>query len=180
MLTQLEEDSVRAIVKDFMSKDLLFTALDISNEAKKVFPQMRHRDARDVVRAMFTSDMEPNGWARTDIPVTLADGSKQTALLYYPLSASWDLESLYDDQKRSQISNKTVAPVAVAAAVTQAVVDTVSDVIQSPAVVTAAVATAVASTALDVADAVATNVANTAHDLWQQMFQGKPSLFPRK
>lgn len=174
MMTQLEEDSVRSIVKNFMSNYMLFTALDISKEAKKVFPQLRHRDVRDVVRTIFSSDMEPNGWARTDITVTLSDGSQQTALLYYPLSASWDLETLYDDQKRSQVSNKSVPPAV--AAMTQAVLDAVSQ----PAVVTAVVATSVANTAMDVAQVVATNIANTAHDMWQQMFNNKPSLFPRK
>jgi len=164
MLTQLEEDSVRSIVKNFMDSNMLFTALDISNEAKKVFPQMRHRDAREVVRSMFASDMEPNGWARTDIPVTLADGSKQTALLYYPLSASWDLETLYDDQKRTQTSTKTVqAPAA------QAAGDAVAQLVN-----------AVASSPVTVAQAVVTQAANTAHDLWKTMFQTKPSLFPRK
>lgn len=180
MMTQLETDSVRSIVKDFMSKDMLFTALDISNEAKKAFPALRHREVRDVVRSMFTTDMEPNGWARSDISVTLADGSQQTALLYYPLSASWDLDSQYDQQKRSQTSNKPVSPAVAAAAVTQAVVDTVNDVVQSPAVLTAVVATGVANTVLDAADAVAQNVANTAHDLWKNMFSNKPSLFPKK
>lgn len=173
MMTQLEEDSVRSIVKDFMSKDLLFTALDVSNEAKKVFPQLRHRDVRDVVRTMFVSDMETNGWGRTDIQVKLEDGSSATAILYHPLSSSWDLDSLYDQQKRSQVSVKGNA---VAQAVAQAVVDAVTD----PIVAAQVVAAGVVNTVVDVADAVVINAANTAHDLWTNMFTSKPSLFPNK
>ena len=163
MLTQFEEDAVRSIVKDFMSKDLLFTALDISNEAKKAIPHLRHREVRDVVRSMF-GEMQNNGWARTNIDVTLEDGTKQTALLYFPLSASWDLDNLYNDQRRTQTSSRpadSVTPVAVAQAVVSQVVDAVAD----PAVVV---------------QAVAQQVVNTAHEAWKSLFGSKPSLFPRQ
>lgn len=163
-----------------MSKDQLFTALDISNETKKVFPQVRHRDVREVVRTMFDSDMEPNGYARSDIKVTLVDGSQPTALLYYPLSASWDLESLYDNQKRSQVSNKVAAPAAVDDCAAPAVVQAVLDALSQPANAAAVMATGAVNTVVDVADAVASNAVNTAHDLWKNLFQNQPSLFPRK
>ena len=172
MMNQVEQDAVRAIVKDFMSQELLFTALDISNEAKKAMPHLRHGEVREVVRGMFP-EMQTAGWARSDIDVTLADGSQRQALLYYPLSASWDLESRYDDQKRAQTSSK---PNAAAQAVVSAVVDAVTN----PMVVTSIVAQGVADAAADMAQATATTIANTAHDLWKNMFQSKPSLFPLK
>jgi hypothetical protein len=177
MMNQLEQDAVRAIVKDFMSKDLLFTALDISNEAKKAMPHLRHREVRDVVREMFANSMQSTGWARSDISVTLADGTPQTAHLYYPLSASWDLDSQYDAQKRAQISTK---PSAAQTAAAQALVAAVVDAVTDPLTVTAAVAQGVADAATDTAQAVATSIVNSAHDLWKGMFQSKPSLFPLK
>ena len=170
MLNQLEEDTVRQVVKSFMDNDTLFTALDISNEVKKALPQVRHRDVRDVVRSMFTTDLEPAGWARTDIMVTLEDGNTATALLYYPLSSSWDLDTLYNDQKRNQSSNKIkfsdlrnqpVLPATVSSDGTFAVVPATST-----SVTTQPSAPAAAQTA--------------ARDMWKNMFQSQPSLFPRR
>lgn len=177
MMNQLEQDTVRAIVKDFMSKDLLFTALDISNEVRKAMPYLRHRDVRDIVREMYAADMQSAGWARSDIVVTLVDGTPQTAHLYYPLSASWDLDSQYDAQKRAQTATK---PSAAQTAAAQALVTAVVDAVTDPLAVTAAVAQGVADAATNTANTVATSIVNSAHDLWKGMFQSKPSLFPLK
>ena len=98
------QETVEEVVEDFMLNGMLFTALDVSNAVKKVIPTARHRQVRDEVRARFADMIEPNGWARTPITVTLADGSTAEALLYHPLADSWDLDSKYDTQKRTATS----------------------------------------------------------------------------
>jgi hypothetical protein len=95
------DEVVRETVEGFVNNDVLFTALDISNSVKSVLPTARHKEVRDMVRAMFSTDIEPVGWARTPITVTLVDGTQADALLYHPLSASWDLDTEYDKQKRT-------------------------------------------------------------------------------
>lgn len=98
------ENEVRSVVESFLKSGELFTALDVSNKVKMALPFARHREVRGVVRGLFTTDIEPAGWARTPINVTLPDGSTAEALLYHPLSDSWDLDSKYDAQKRQQAS----------------------------------------------------------------------------
>jgi hypothetical protein len=166
MLNQLEEDSVRQVVKSLVNSGTLFTALDVSNEVKKTLPQVRHREVRDVVRAMYTTDIEPVGWTRTDITVSLEDGSSATALLYYPLSSSWDLDTLYSNQKRTQTALKMPAS------------NPLASVSSNGTVMVAAVAPA-ASSPLPVTVTPATTQA-AARDLWKQMFSSQPSLFPRR
>ncbi len=144
-------DVVRETIEDFVQSNTLFTALDVSNKVKSVLPLARHREVRDLVRSMFVSHIEPAGWARSPITVTLADGTTANALLYHPLSASWDLDTEYDAQKRNQTSVKTgVAPV------------------QPVAPVAPVVPVAPPSPAPQV------------KDLWDQMFNSQPSLFPLK
>lgn len=155
-LEDVVEDTIEGLVMD----SVLFTALDISNKVKQTLPNARHREVRDLVRGMFASHIEPQGWAKSPITVTLADGSQVEALLYHPLSASWDLDTAYDTQKRSQVSVKAThvtsvpAPAAVAADGTISVLTKVTPV--------------------------PTPVAMPAKDLWDQMFNSKPSLFPAK
>lgn len=160
---QTLEDLVRSTVMSFVQNNTLFTALDVSNVVKQSMPTARHRDVRDQVRAMFTTDVEPNGWARSPINVNLPDGSAAEALLYHPLSASWDLDAEYDAQKRSQVSARPqqVTPATVAADGTITITPPVSVVAQPPVA-----APIVAQTA--------------ARDLWANMFNSQPSLFPRK
>lgn len=147
---------VRDTIKGFVQDNVLFTALDVSNKVKSVLPFARHREVRDLVRSMFVSDIEPAGWARSPITVTLADGTTAEALLYHPLSASWDLDTEYDTQKRNQTSVKAgVAPV-------QPVVPVASVVPVVPVV------------------PAAPSVAPQVRDLWDQMFNSQPSLFPLK
>jgi len=166
MLDQLVEDSIRQLVKSFVANGTLFTALDVSNEVKQINPQARHREVRDVVRAMFATDVEPQGWARSDISVTLEDGSTATALLYHPLSSSWDLDSLYDAQKRAQ---KSVKAVSVAPKTTAVSVDGNGNIsVKSDNPITISAPTVQAT------------VPAATRDLWKQMFQSQPSLFPRK
>lgn len=148
-------DVVRETVEDFVKNSTLFTALDVSNKVKSVIPHARHREVRDLVRNMFTSYVEPMGWARSPITVTLADGDTAEALLYHPLSDSWDLDTKYDDQKRNQTSVRAnVAPA-------QTVVPAPVSVIP-PAPVSVAPPTP------------------QVKDLWDQMFGNQPSLFPLK
>lgn len=94
------------VINSFIDDQKLFTALDISNKVKEQFPNLRHREVRDVVRSVWQTDIEPNGYARTPIKVTLNDGSQVDALLYHPISDSWDLDSKYDSQQRSQSSTR--------------------------------------------------------------------------
>lgn len=95
---------VKNVVDDFVHKDMLFTALDVSNKVKETLPHARHSEVRDIVRDLFTDMMQSN-YTRTTIQVSLNDGSTTEALLYHPLSDSWDLDAKYDQQKRCQQSN---------------------------------------------------------------------------
>ena len=156
------QDTVRTVVQEFMDNDELFTALDVSNKVKALLPNVRHREVRDEVRSMFSSEISPRGWARSPITVTLEDGvNTAEALLYHPLSASWDLDTKYDDQKRAQVSFN---PARVAAAAVAAV----------SSVATPSPVVALTSSIL------ATSPIPTARDLWKQMFATQPSLFPTK
>src|SRR5574337_359749 len=153
------EDTVRNVVQDFMKSDMLFTALDVSNAVKQVMPNARHREVRDVVRNMFTTDIEPQSWARTPIQVQLGDGTTAEALLYHPLTDSWDLDNKYDAQRRNLTSYRPVA--AAQAAVAQAAV-----------VAQATVTQPVAQQVVTVPAAMPAPVPMpTARTLWDQLFQ---------
>lgn len=155
------EDVVKTVVRDFMNNGTLFTALDASNAVKVMLPQARHGEVRDVVRNLFVTELVPAGWDRTNITVTLMDGTKQTALLYFPMSASWNLDTLYNDQKRTQTSFKSPSVVAVPAVVGGDGTISIKSTSQLPVVAAAPVNPA-------------------TRDLWKQMFTSQPSLFPRK
>lgn len=156
------EDTVRSVVQDFISRDVLFTALDVSNSVKQSLPNARHREVRDVVRSMFTSDIESQGWARTPITVTLGDGTTAEALLYHPLTDSWDLDNKYSAQQRTATAYRPVAQAQATVAQAQA---------QTATVPAATPVVAPAPTPVPVPP---------ARSLWDQMFQTQPSLFPRK
>jgi hypothetical protein len=157
---QTLEDIVDDVLEGLVQDEVLFTALDVSNKVKLAMPNARHREVRDMVRSKFTSHIEPHGWARSPITVTLADGSQVEALLYHPLSASWDLDTAYDDQKRTQVSARITVPVPASVASD----GTVS--VNPPVSMTAPTVTPPA--------------VMPAKDLWDQMFNSQPSLFPRK
>ena len=152
-MAQLENE-VRSVVSGFLQSGELFTALDVSNKVKMILPLARHREVRDIVRGMFTTDIEPQSWARTPIQVRLPDGTQTEALLYHPLTDSWDLDNKYDTQKRAQAAVRAnPAPVAVAP-------------VAAPVPVPVVVATPV--------------VAPQPNTRWSQLFGSQPSLFPRK
>lgn len=160
------EDTVREVVQDYMSRGVLFTALDVSNAVKQSNPNARHREVRDVVRGIFSTDIETQGWARSPITVNLEDGSTAEALLYHSLTDSWDLDNKYNTQARLATSYRPVAVTQVTvAAAQQAQVQTVTAPVTQP--VTAPVVTAPVPMP-------------TARTLWDQMFQTQPSLFPHK
>lgn len=163
------EDTVRSVVQDFIARDVLFTALDVSNTVKQALPNARHREVRDVVRALFTTDIETQGWARTPITVNLADSTTAEALLYHPLTDSWDLDNRYDAQQRAATSYRPVqaAQAVVAAAQAGMSVAASSVTISAPSV---------AVTATPPAPAPAPN----ARTLWDNLFKTQPSLFPTK
>jgi hypothetical protein len=163
------QDTVRSVVEEFILRDELFTALDVSNKVKAQQPNARHREVRDLVRNMFTSEIETRGYTRSPITVTLGDGTTAEALLYHPLSDTWDLDTKYDTQKRQQTS---VNPVAVAAASVAAAAATVTR--------TAAAPSAPAPSATVTVSATTSVPMPTARDLWNNLFSTQPSLFPTK
>lgn len=171
-MTTLDSE-VRSVVLGFMQSGELFTALDVSNKVKMSFPFARHREVRDLVRGLFTTDIEPASWARTPINVTLADGSQAEALLYHPLSDSWDLDNKYDAQKRAQAAVDTSkASTSLAAKAAAVAVTTIPGL---PVPMTA-------HPMPKIVPAAATIPAPPlpAKDQWAQLFNSKPSLFPLK
>lgn len=161
------ENEVRSVVNSFMQSGELFTALDVSNKVKMNLPFARHREVRDIVRAMFTSDIEPAGWARTPIQVSLPDGTATEALLYHPIRDSWDLDNKYDAQKRAQGSVHAAASAG-------------SSFCSTPAAVPAPVSSTDTVTAPVTTTSVPAMTAVDPRDLWAQLFNQQPSLFPRK
>jgi hypothetical protein len=153
-------DVVLSVVKDFISNDMLFTALDVSNEVKKTMPFARHREVRDVVRSVFLSDIEPESYAKSTIQVTLPDSSTVDAILYHPLADTWDLDNKYDAQKRAQSTARPFSQT-VQTTPTAPVVQTIVSPAQPAPVV-------VAPPTL------------SAKDAWANMFNSQPSLFPRR
>lgn len=153
---------VRDTLQEFLDDDFLFTGLDVSNKVKETLPFARHSKVSDLVRQYFVSIIEPSGYAKTPIKVTLKDGSVRTALLYHPLADAWDLDAKYDDQKRAQVSVKRNAP----------------SCISLPANVSSdGKITIAAPYGLRNLTPVAPTTASSA---WAQMFNSQPSLFPRK
>lgn len=161
------DDVVRQVIRDFVKADRLFTGLDVSNEVKKTLPFARHSEVSDLVRQLFTTDVETEGYGRTPIDVTLSDGSTRTALLYHPLADSWDLDTKYDTQKRAQTSSR---PVSMAQSVV-AVTPTVSLPPSLPVPVTPPSTPKV--------NPVVPVVHDDARAQWDNLFKSQPSLFPR-
>jgi hypothetical protein len=156
------KDEVLKVVLSMVASGEMFTALDVSNKVKETMPFARHREVRDEVRALFTTELEPQGWAKTPIVVTLDNGSTAEALLYHSLVDSWDLDSKYDAQKRAQTSARPVSPAQQAAGV--------------PATsATPALPPVMRATPMPKVVPAAT----PARTLWDQLFSSKPSLFPR-
>lgn len=151
------QEFVEETVKDFVSSQTLFTALDVSNKVKETMPFSRHREIRDCVRELFNSEIEPKGYAKATIEVTLLDGTKASALLYHPLVDSWDLDNKYSLQKRTASASASASavpvPVPTPCAVKQATsVQAVYQVSQTD---------------------------NSAKSLWENLFKSSHSLFPK-
>jgi hypothetical protein len=158
------KDKIHDIITDFVENNVLFTALDVSNEVKKTISFARHKDVRDEVRKAWLLDIEPFQYARTPITVNLTDGTTADALLYHPLQDSWNLDVKYDSQQRAQTS---VLPMTSAS-----VPSTVATMVNT------AMATA-SPVVLSTSAPVPVPVTNVK-DLWDNLFQNKPSLFPRQ
>jgi hypothetical protein len=156
------DDVVRDTIQEFVKNGLLFTGLDVSNKVKETLPFARHSEVSELVRLSFVSEIEPSGYAKTPISVTLKDGSQRTAMLYHALADSWDLDNKYDSQKRSQV---VVKPASIPVPATVSANGTV--------MVKPAPATIPAPTPVTVAQA-------QARDQWAGLFNSSPSLFPRK
>ena len=166
------EDTVRSVVQDFITHEVLFTALDVSNSVKTALPHARHREVRDVVRNMFSTDIESQGWARTPIAVVLGDGTTAEALLYHPLTDSWDLDNKYSTQQRTATSARTVSTAQAASGV--------ASTVTLPASLPVPVTPTPMPKIVPAAPAPAPVPMPTARSLWDQMFQKQPSLFPSK
>jgi hypothetical protein len=169
------EDTVRSVVQDLIKNEVLFTALDVSNTVKQSQPHARHREVRDVVRGMFTTDIESQGWAKTPITVTLQDGSTAEAILYHPLTDSWDLDNKYSTQQRSAVSFKPATAAAATVALAQA---------QATAPATTAaqtqMTTGITGLPLNNPPAPAPTPAPAPRDQWASLFSTTPSLFPSR
>lgn len=171
------DNAVRSVVQDFVRDGVLFTALDVSNKVKEVLPFARHREVRDLVRTIYTSEIETASYARTPINVTLENGDKAEALLYHPLVDSWDLDAKYDAQKRAQTATQPGTSV-------QAIQAAVS-VLANPVNLSTPIPLAMFSTFKNVvstpAPAATPNAASaSSRVLWDNLFKAQPSLFPRK
>lgn len=170
------DSAVRSVIQDFVRDGVLFTALDVSNKVKETLPLARHREVRDLVRMVYTSEIETASYARTPINVKLEDGTTAEALLYHPLVDSWDLDNKYDAQKRAQTATQpAMSHAAVAAAHASVSYTPVSTV---PVTHTPVVAVPVqpAPKAVVTPDpAIASSRA-----LWNNLFKSQPSLFPTR
>lgn len=150
---------VQKVIADFINNEMLFTAVDVTNKVKETLPFARHREVRDLVRAAFHTDIEIFDYARTPINVTLSDGSTAEALLYHPLSDSWDLDNSYSTQQRAQTTAMPIPAPKVS-------VPVISTLAQTSAAVTPVIQ-AVTPTPL------------AAKDVWENLFQTQPSLFSK-
>lgn len=202
VVQNLVPDQVLLVVRDFIANEQLFTALDVSNKVKETHPHARHREVRDVVRSLFHSEMTPSDYASTPITVSINGGTAQAeALLYHPLSDSWDLDSKYDAQKRAQVSakpaqsgptsvvsNGTTASVSDDGTVNVNVVKVLDDYGTVLPAVPTHVPASVAQVPAKVLDpsavvppTVPTPAAKvSAKDAWSSLFGTQPSLFPRR
>lgn len=160
------EDKVKEVIAEFMKNDTLFTALDVSNKIKESMPMTRHREVKDIVNNIFTSDMSQIGWTRTPIEVSLEDGSKVQALLYHALIDSWDIDAKYGTAQRAALSKKSNA----------FTVPTVAPPNMPPVMKPAPMPKIVSADPVKVND----TQASYARALWEQLFNSQPSLFPRK
>lgn len=160
------EDTVRSVVKDFIGKGVLFTALDVSNAVKQQLPLTKHREVREVVLGMFTTDIEGQGWARTPITVNLSDGTTAEALLYHPLTDSWDLDNKYNTQARQAVSYRPGASAGITFTATQGLTVSATNV-------------TVPGTLSATTPAVSAPVLSPS-DQWASLFQNQPSLFPKR
>ncbi len=175
------ENVVLSTVQDFVRDGTLFTALDVSNKVKESLPLARHREVRDLVRAAFTTDIEPASYAKTPITVTLADGTTAEALLYHPLTDSWDLDAKYDAQKRAQTAAQPVA--------SQAAIQSAVNVLLDPNNLLAPIAglptfylpqATLKAAPKTVVAPVVVPASAASRVLWDSLFKAQPSLFPIK
>lgn len=161
------EQLVKSVVSDFINSSALFTALDVSNKVKEKMPMARHRDVRDLVRQLFSSDMEPAGYIRTPINVSV-QGSTVQALLYHHVQDLYDLDQKYDVQQRMKVSDHHQMMMFI----TNTSSDSVADI-------TATTSTPATTPAITPADTT-TDVVLSSRQLWESMFKSQPSLFPKR
>jgi len=77
------ESTTQAVIAEFCSYGLMFTALDVSNEVKTRISGVRHREVSPVVRTLFEADAMGGDYVRSLIDVTVQAGKTVQAYLYH-------------------------------------------------------------------------------------------------
>lgn len=177
----LVDSAVRSVVQEFVRDGVLFTALDVSNKVKETLPLARHREVRDLVRMLYTSEIETAGYARTPITVTLENGDTAEALLYHSLVDSWDLDAKYDAQKRAQTAKQPVASVQVALNTLLDPTNLSAPIPNLPALMKPHPMPKVVAAPVVTPPVSAPTPANaSSRALWNNLFKNQPSLFPTR
>jgi hypothetical protein len=99
--------AVRASVEGFCEDLSLFTSIDISNAIKSDGRAVRHREVSPIVRELFSDkEMEPFGYVRCQITVSLPGGKQAQAWLYHHQTAD---PSGYDTRAQVALPPKPAA-----------------------------------------------------------------------
>lgn len=102
-----KKDIIENTVKDFLSNEKLFTALDVTNAVKKTIPYIRHSEVKEEIKALYKFVITDYDYTKTLIQVTLKDGTVTNAFLYHPISDTFDLDNKY--KNRSLLSQSQPA-----------------------------------------------------------------------
>lgn len=93
-----KKDIIENTVKDFLSNEKLFTALDITNVVKKTIPYIRHSEVKEEIKELYKFVIPNYDYTKTLIQVTLKDGTVANAFLYHPISDTFDLDNKYKNR----------------------------------------------------------------------------------
>ena len=94
---------IEKVIKEFIDDRKAFTALDVTNEVKKMVANVRHRDLKDQVHDGMSHIIAQGtmNYSSSLIDVTLADGSTVKSTLYHDMRDIFDLDQVYDSSKRN-------------------------------------------------------------------------------
>ena len=93
------ESTTQAVIAEFCSYGLMFTALDVSNEVKTRISGVRHREVSPAVRSLFEADAMGGDYVRSLIDVTVQAGKTVQAYLYHDQGRD---PGDYDQRQREQ------------------------------------------------------------------------------